>query len=102
MRRALHILLVLSVLWCGLHLTGESGASAATLDHGLLAEDCGKEGDADSESAAHMGHHHCPLAPDQRIASLGAIAPLGAVRGLLRIAALASLSQAPPLEPPAV
>ncbi len=105
MRRALHVLLVLSVLWCGLHVVDVIDARAATAadrcgERTILAEDC--EGhDGGVEGLTHACHHHCPIAPDQRFAQgeqadvLPRMAPIPSPARTLY-----SLSQAPPLDPP--
>ncbi|KRA84271.1 hypothetical protein [Altererythrobacter sp. Root672] len=107
MRRALHLLLLLAVLWCGIHVGEPAMAHDETLHHQLAAaddssRDAGGEKQDGVFDAAHVGHHHCPMAP---ACNDGAASSTGLTDGApvfaAAVAPLASLSQAPPLEPPA-
>jgi hypothetical protein len=107
MRRVLHLLLLMAVLWCGIHVGEPAMAHDQTLHHQF--ESAGDRGHDDAGETqdgaldvAHVGHHHCPMAPACDDASAAAIG-IGDGAPLLAaiISPLASLSQAPPLEPPA-
>jgi len=107
MRALVHLLLIFSVLWCGSHLgepaqAHEHGAEQAlTLDAHLLPGDGDGAGETPGEHAKG-GHHHCPIAPDG-LAAPALCDPVPATAPLFarRIATLNSLSQAPPVQPPA-
>lgn len=107
MRHLVHLLLILTVFWCGSHL-GEpaqaherSAEQAWALDAHLLPDD-GNEPDKGPGDHAYGGHHHCPVAPDGHAAlALRDMEPANALLFARRIAALNSLSQAPPVQPPA-
>lgn len=106
MQRVMRLLMIVAVLWCGVH--------AAVPDHAIAdmgAEACartgagiGASGEAPDKPAPfeHVNHHHCPIAPDRPGGSV--IAELVPVDGPLfarPAVALHSHSRAPPLEPPA-
>lgn len=103
MRRAIQILLVIAVLWCGLHLPPaetDAMASSAIADAAHAVPDS-----ADDSAQPHGGHgchSHCPLAANLNSGpSSGIHAPIGAPHFASRIATLTSAAQAPPVEPPA-
>lgn len=104
MRRALHLLLALTVLWCGLHVMEPAEALAGPFhaDHGTKRADAaGDQDEPDHAPARHACHHHCPVAPDLRGASEAApLAPAAPILSVANPAALASLAHAPPLQPP--
>lgn len=100
---AFRILLLFAVLWCGLHFDEAAEAkadwayAAAESDTSGSSSDRGEE----PENIAHASHHHCPIAPDPRVlANEEAVADLAALHFAKSTAALHSLAQAPPLEPP--
>lgn len=105
MRRLLHMLLVVCVLWCGAHIAEPVQAHDEAAHHALEAG----PGHADEEApgeheggAAHAVQHHCPVAPDQAAAPPAcAVDGARAAHFAAPVAALASLTRAPPLEPPA-
>lgn len=107
MRRALHLLTIMTVLMCGLHLGEPAQANALTdqLRHAALADvgpDDGEPTDQGTDKAAHANHHHCPIAAEQRALSAPRTLLLGdAILFVRPIAAMKSLSRAPPVEPPA-
>ena len=105
MRSALHLLILIAVLACGLHF-GEAaeGHDRAVFHQATLEADAsaatGEEGDDASGQSAESGHHHCPIAPDMSHGS----EPCAVVpdRMLLaqRVDPLRSRAQAPLVEPP--
>ena len=105
MRRLLHMLLVVCVLWCGAHIAEPVQAHDEAAHHALEAG----PGHADREpagthegGAAHAIQHHCPVAPDQAPAATACAIENGQPAHFVAPAVpLASLTQAPPLEPPA-
>jgi hypothetical protein len=103
MRRAVRLLLVFAVLWCGLHLD-EAAKARADWAYGAAApassDNSSDRGD-EPENIAHIGHHHCPMAPDPRVTTPddAAVKPVG-LHFARPAMALHSLAQAPPLEPP--
>ena len=106
MRRALHFLVIVTVLMCGLHL-GETAQAHADIDQHQVFSDADAPSGEDEDSdrglakAAHASHHHCPVAADLKAASGSQERmPSDAILFTRPAAALHSLSQAPPLEPP--
>lgn len=103
MLRALRILTLIAVLFCALNV-GEDAYAAdgpAATELVSAADTGGDETPASPEAAAHAVHHHCPIADG--LSGLPALAASMTDTGLLfapAIAALASLSQAPPIDPP--
>lgn len=105
MLRLMRLLMMVAVLWCGVH--------AAVPDHAIA--DMGSEACAEATPdtkqsrdaggnhvpAEHSNHHHCPVAPGQPTESSGAEFRLADGPLFARpVAALLSHSQAPPLQPP--
>lgn len=105
MRRLLHMLLVVCVLWCGAHVAEPVQAHDEAAHHALEAGPAHDDGEAPGThegGAAHAVQHHCPVAPDQAPgAAVCAVDSGGALHFAAPVAALASLSRAPPVEPPA-
>ena len=104
MRPALHLLIILCVLMCGLHL-GESAEAHDRLTEYAqnAATDDGKDGETPREAAklGQAGHNHCPMTPDLTGApAIAQLLPADAMLFAPPVAALHSLSQAPPIEPP--
>lgn len=101
MGRLLNLAVILSVLWCGLHLPEPAGIAAGLVD---VAHAESLPGHCDDEAGgkiAHSGHHHCPVAPEQRYPAVAATPRLTIVLLFARQSgALPSLAQAPPLQPP--
>jgi hypothetical protein len=99
--RILHVLLIASVMLCGMHVAQPAWAHDEAAHHQVdsdIDKDSGHEGSADP---AHLAHHHCPAALHQ---DAGPLHDRARNRPLLFAAhapPLGSLSQAPPLEPPA-
>lgn len=104
MAAALRILTLICLMWCALGV-GEPVAAHGDMSaqHQLAGamHDSDEPGDT-PEAPEPGGHHHCPVAPD--------LPPLGDAVGVRPVAAapfadrcgpLASLSRAPPLQPPA-
>lgn len=104
MRRVLSLLICFAVLLCGLHMLEPLDAAATVADHGRCLTDTAAPGCEDTDAPpvdAHGCHHHSPVAPIERVASLDMRPnPAGAPVFRLPISALHSRSQAPPLEPP--
>ncbi|MCW1428109.1 hypothetical protein [Novosphingobium sp. JCM 18896] len=104
MRRVVHLLVILTVLLCGSHLS-PAEADALT-DHVAEARAHAQHGEDESPSdthtgAAHAGHHHCPIAPDPHpAAALCRPAPLAALLFDRPVTRLRSLATAPPTQPP--
>lgn len=104
MRRVMHILLAVAVLWCGLHLGEPAHAHDEAEQHqahdGASATDDGEQDRTGPAKAIHL-HHHCPMATGQHLNAISAEAAMGEALLFVRpVAALHSRSQAPPLEPP--
>jgi hypothetical protein len=69
MRRALHLLVIVTVLMCGLHVGESAEAHAGVEQHQPFsvfdAPSAKDEGsDRGNTKAAHASHHHCPMAAD--------------------------------------
>lgn len=106
MRRAMHLLVALAVLWCGLHLSpAEADESFGADGAALILQDADCEGDRTDHElphVAHAGHSHCPVASDDGRGPvltdpfLAEVTPFAASPKVLT-----SRSQAPPIEPPA-
>lgn len=104
MARLLNLAVILSVLWCGLHLLEPAGTAPGLVDiaHAeSLPGDYHDDG-GDAGKVAHSGHHHCPVAPG--LPAAGGVT----ARMICRVPvfasqaeALTSLAHAPPLQPPA-
>lgn len=105
MHRLFHLLLALSVLWCGSHI-GEPGEARLPVAQTEFALDAHLlPGDADqSDEAGHAegaGHHHCPVAPDMpAAASCNEALPADALLFARLQPALTPFFQAPPVQPP--
>ena len=100
--RMLHLLLIIAVLWCGLHVAeGDAALAQPAFGQQIAEVAC----DATPEPVPHVPHvsdHHCPMAPDLDFGWHGAqIAPSDGPLFTRPAAPLVSFSQAPPLEPPA-
>jgi len=104
MRRLFHLLLLAAVLWAGLHPAEPALAHEDSVNHQFeagiaLGDDAAHES---TQEAAHAGHHHCPIGTCHIDAPQ--LTPFDDRRPLLfakLAAALGSLAQAPPLQPPA-
>jgi hypothetical protein len=107
MRRALHILMLVAVFLCGAHPGEPAQAHEDPAQHILhldshMPDEDGGTGPSDADHVIHAGHQHCPLAADDRGAPFACEAPRADVPLFAPpVAALASLTRAPPLEPPA-
>jgi hypothetical protein len=102
-RRLLTILLVISVIWCGLELCPPALAHAGG-DQVSVNASPADSADPDNGplEAVHAGNHHCPLAtqPDDAARSPARDGGSG-LRPSARIHPLASRDDAPRLQPPA-
>lgn len=104
MRRTLHLLLVLAVLCCGLHLA--PAEAAENFGNGIAAEHHegdrgGNDSDHDSPTIDHAFHNHCPIAVDGEHGPALGIFPIGTALFVHPVRMLTSHSLAPPIEPPA-
>jgi hypothetical protein len=102
MRRGLHLLIILCVLMCGMHL-GEPAEAHEGLSHSEYSESVGNDDGAPREPAkfGQGGHNQCPITPDQTGApAVAQLLPVDAMLFASPVAVLHSLSQAPPLDPP--
>lgn len=104
MRAAFRLLVMIAVLWCGLHLDEPAHAHEDIEQHQVLDApdpDGDDRPDRDGPSKAAHVHHHCPMAAEPRTGTVS-VGP-GLTAEILfpgRVAVLHSLSQAPPVEPP--
>lgn len=103
--RLFRLLLIACVLVCGAHVAEPVQAHDEAAHHAFEAGPghAGDEpADAHENGAAHAVQHHCPFAPDQAPAAVArALDPCGLEHFAAPAVALASLTRAPPLEPPA-
>lgn len=106
MFRAIRLLVVLAVLWCGLHLSpAEADVPHGKAGAGLMLHDEARGGVPSDHGLPHASqacHNHCPVAPDQgHGAALSAPALAAAAPFATPAKKLVSLSRAPPVQPPA-
>lgn len=105
MRRFLHLLLFVCVLWCGAHVAEPVQAHDEATHHALEAGPGHEDGEAPGtheSGAAHAVQHHCPVAPEQAQGAAACATERGdAAHFAAPVAPLASLTRAPPVEPPA-
>lgn len=105
MPRFLRLLLIACVLVCGAHVAEPVQAHDEATHHALEAGPAHANGEpagTHEGGAEHAVQHHCPVAPDPAPATSACAIEAGeAAHFPVPVAALASLSQAPPLEPPA-
>ncbi len=105
MPRLFSLLLVVCVLWCGVHVAEPVQAHDEAEHHAFEAGASHADDEPDGThqgGTAHAIQHHCPVAPDQAAATeTCAVETAGAAHFTAPVAALASLTRAPPLEPPA-
>lgn len=106
MSRALHLLIMLCVLMCGLHL-GEPAQAHDGPAQPEYAQNAATDSDKDdrvpgeSTKLGQGGHSHCPMTPEQTGAPAFAQLPLAdAMLFAAPVTVLHSLSQAPPVDPP--
>lgn len=104
MSRLFRLLTILSLVWCALGV-GEPAAAHddTSAQHITIGAPHAGDTPVDLPPAPESGgHHHCPVAPDlPLVAAAPAIAPVAAMPVAGRSTALASLTRAPPLQPPA-
>jgi hypothetical protein len=104
MLRAFHLIVMLAVFCCGLHIAEPVQAHADAQHHQLEQSlDRDEHGtDEGAAAAAHAMHHHCPVASGLSAAPIACAIMRNSMLPILELAAnLSSLSQAPPLQPPA-
>jgi hypothetical protein len=82
MRGALHLLLMIAVFCCGLHVAEPVQAHGEEVHHRLEHRtDSAEKGPSKiAEEAPPAGHHHCPVAPDQSPAPAACVMMPGALR----------------------
>lgn len=103
MRRAIHLLIVAAVLWCGLHLSPAEAdvVVSATAETSAAAHaDHDASDDHPLRQASHGCHSHCPLAIESASSPALGTPLVRASLVALPSPRLASLSLAPPIEPP--
>lgn len=107
MQRFMRLLMVMAVLWCGVHTAVPASAmtegapteASAHADHGF---ETSRDRPGESDKPDQVSHNHCPMAPDQPIAAaVGKPLTLKGPVFALPVQTLSSRSQAPALEPPA-
>lgn len=99
----MRLLTILGVLLCSMHVAEPASAhsSANEAAFHLSSGDDGQDEQEPSTKLAHGGHHHCPVAPDLKVAGINTT-PLPA-RSLLFMqpaAQLISRTLPPLLDPP--
>jgi len=110
MRAAFHLLVMICLLWCATGVAepgqahGGTGASHSATAGPILDQEAADHDVGDRDGAGDPGqahHHHCPVAPDQPQSRVEAawVAPRAPIFDG-RTASLASLTRAPPLQPP--
>ena len=102
MRAAFHLLVLVCLMWCALGIAEPAQAHVGAEDAAVSAGQSSWSLDHESGEPAAGHHHHCPVAPDVPVGRAQAQAakyrdPVFAPR----FVALASLTRAPPLQPPA-
>ncbi|OYW45723.1 MAG: hypothetical protein B7Z08_03180 [Sphingomonadales bacterium 32-68-7] len=106
MHRAFNFLLLVALLVSALHMGEDAHAHESAelhhLEHAHLADPNDDPGDSHDGTGkvAHSGHHHCPIAAENHGPTLSAPLAGAALHCVRPVAALVSLSRAPPLEPP--
>ncbi|WP_343518240.1 hypothetical protein [Sphingomonas sp.] len=103
MRPLLRLVLIFTLIWCGLHIPEPAQAHGGPVAEHALLDPAGDEGEDRQQPGepAHASHHHCPVAPDQALRDGGNAWANGAAPIFApRVAALRSHAQAPPLQPP--
>lgn len=104
MRGAFQLLLICCLIWCALGVTEPAHAYAGSQEQGVssVAHDDNSMADLSDDELSANHHHHCPVAPAIPWGSASRNPHLLPVPIFTaRIAVLASLSRAPPLQPPA-
>jgi hypothetical protein len=103
MRRMLHLVMILAVMLVTMHV-GETHAHETPGEHASEQTAASVAGEPDQDSPADDApppHHHCPVAEDRHLALVLPDALLAAALHFPpAAAALGSLAQAPPVEPP--
>jgi hypothetical protein len=104
MRTLLHLVTLVCLLWCTLGIAEPAAAHGhvpGTIE--TVASDSAMDADNHRDEAPDREQHqHCPIAPDLQLPVLSApCVPVGAPPAAPVHAALTSLSNAPPLQPPA-
>lgn len=99
----LRLLLMVCVLWCGMHIAEPVQAHGEALHHLNGADSSHPDtSDESNHNDKHAMQHHCPVATDHAASgATGAMPDCSAPVFAATAAALPSHSQAPPLEPPA-
>lgn len=104
MRRAINFLLVLAVLWCGLHLSPAEADEGAGRSAGISVQPYSDGERADDHSQPHVAHgchSHCPLASGANLdPALNTMTLEKALHYAAPVDPLKPIVQAPPVEPP--
>jgi len=105
MFRAAHLLIIMAVLWCGLHLSSAEADVPWSLTSTHVALHDENARDLSDHGMPHISqacHNHCPMAPDDASGPALAAPALDELPPTAAVAKkLYSLSQAPPVQPPA-
>lgn len=103
MRPLLRLVVMFTLIWCGLHIAEPAQAHGGAVAEHALLEPAGHDGEDRQQPGepAHASHHHCPVAPDQSLRDSHAAWANGiSLIFVAPVAALHSRAQAPPLQPP--
>jgi hypothetical protein len=104
MRRLLGFLVVLAVLWCGLHLSPAEADDGGSLSQAAsTVPSSGDDNDAadhDRPHVSHACHSHCPVAVDVGGLRLAMAYPRATALFAFPPRVLTSVLPAPPIEPP--
>ena len=109
MAKLVRLLVIVSLLWCGMHFVEPIDAHAhAHVEQAGHPDDWAErvpdrhDPGAAPADPAHPGHHHCPVVPLYAGTDEPALAPCTESKPFpLPVAALRSLASPPPFEPPA-
>ena len=103
MRLALRLVVMITLIWCGLHIAEPADAHpVSALQQADIAAPADHMPDRDEapQQSAHASHH-CPVAADPQAATGAAPSPASPLRLFVPAAIpLPTLSRAPPLQPP--
>lgn len=106
MHRVMQLLMIVAVFWCGVHTFVPDHAIADAGKYACAQSDASSDNSQETpvgpSKPDHVGHHHCPIAPDRQAgADERALSLAGGLLFAPPASVLHSLSEAPPLEPPA-
>lgn len=104
MRRVINFLLVLAVLWCGLHLSpaeADEGAGRPAELSVQTHQDKERGDDHSQPHVAHSCHSHCPIAPGADLPrAFDTMTFEQALHYAAPVDPLEPIAQTPPIEPP--